>query len=161
MSRRHRAEKRERQPDPLYNSEIVAYFINMVMLKGKKNLAQTIVYGAIDQFTQNVNVEPTPEAKLAAFLQALENIKPVVEVKSRRVGGATYQVPIEIHPDRRASLAFRWLIQYARGRKGMPIQQAISRELQDSFNNTGSSVKKRDDTHRMAEANRAFAHYRW
>lgn len=161
MSRRHRAQKRERQPDPLYKSELVAYFINMLMLKGKKNLAQSIVYGALDQFCQNIGAAESLETKLAAFVQAVENVKPVVEVKSRRVGGATYQVPIEIHPDRRTSLAFRWLISYARGRKGMPIQEALSRELQDSFNNTGSSIKKRDDTHRMAEANRAFAHYRW
>lgn len=161
MSRRHRAEKRERQPDPVYNNDVVAYFINMVMQKGKKNLAQKIVYGAIDQFTQNVNTAESNETKLAAFLQAVDNIKPVVEVKSRRVGGATYQVPIEIAPERRTSLAFRWLIGYARARKGTPIEQAISRELQDSFNSVGSSIKKRDDTHRMAEANRAFAHYRW
>ena len=132
-------------------------FINKVMLDGKKSLARTIVYNAIDKFAQKVKAENPYEA----FEQALENAKPTLEVKSRRIGGATYQVPIEISPDRRTAMAMRWIIRYSRDKVGRSMEEGLSSELADCFQNQGSTIKKKDDTHRMAEANRAFAHYKW
>ena len=157
MSRRRRAEKRTIQPDPKYHSIILAKFINKIMLGGKKSLASRIVYGAIEKFAQRVKAENA----LEAFEQALENAKPTLEVKSRRIGGATYQVPIEIAADRRTSLAMRWIIKYSREKVGRSMTDGLSSELADCFQNQGATIKKKDDTHRMAEANRAFAHYKW
>lgn len=155
--RRRRAEKRELIPDIRYNSELVARMINMIMERGKKNVAQRIVYGAMDDVARRKkDVDP-----LELFVQAVENAKPRVEVKSRRVGGATYQVPVEISSERQLAMAMRWLTSYARGRKGMPMSRSLAAELVDAYENTGSTIKKRDDTHKMAAANRAFAHYRW
>ncbi|MBT7162298.1 MAG: 30S ribosomal protein S7 [Victivallales bacterium] len=155
--RRRRAEKRPLTPDVRFNSELVARMINTIMKRGKKSTAQTIVYGAFDMIKERKkDVEP-----LEVFLQALENAKPRLEVKSRRVGGATYQVPIEIAPERQVAVAMRWLVGYAKGRSGMPMGKALASELLDAFDNTGSTIKKRDDTHKMANANKAFAHYRW
>lgn len=157
MSRRRRAEKRTLAPDPVYQSEVIAKFINKVMMMGKKSLARAIVYGAIEQLAQKVN----SEHPLQAFEQALENAKPALEVKSRRIGGATYQVPIEIAPARRTSMAMRWIITHARAKPGRAMKQALASELVDCFNNQGTTIKKKDDTHKMAEANKAFAHYKW
>jgi small subunit ribosomal protein S7 len=144
MSRRHRAEKREIIPDPKYKNEVVTKFMNSVMHDGKKSVAEAIVYGAI-----------------GVFRQALDNVMPQIEVRSRRVGGATYQVPVEVRPDRRQALAIRWLLTAARGRNEKTMTEKLSGELLDAANNRGNAVKKREDTHRMAEANRAFSHYRW
>ena len=155
--RRRRAERRQLTPDVKYNSELVAALINVVMQRGKKSTAQTIVYGAFDIMSEKVQ---TADA-LEAFLQGLENVKPSLEVKSRRVGGANYQVPIEVAPQRSTAIALRWIVTFARGRKGKPMRDALASELLDAYNNTGAAVKKRDDTHRMAAANKAFAHYRW
>lgn len=157
MSRRHRASKRKIQPDIKYSSEEVAKFINRVMLHGKRSLAQRIVYNAIEQFASKIKAE----SPLEAFVQALENAKPHLEVKSRRIGGATYQVPIEIAPERRNSLAMKWIIAHAKGKVGRSMEEGLALELADCFNNQGSTIKKKDDTHRMAEANKAFAHYKW
>ncbi len=154
--RRRRAEKRQLTPDVKYNSELVAQFINAVMTKGKKTTAQGIVYGAMDILQEKQKADP-----LEIFMQALDNVKPVVEVKSRRVGGANYQVPVEIPTNRQVGIALRWIINFAQGRKGRPMREALATELLDAYNNTGAAVKKRDDTHKMAQANRAFAHYRW
>jgi len=154
--RRRRADKRELAPDVRYNSELVAKLINTIMERGKKSTAQAIVYGAFDMVRQKVKNDP-----LEVFLQALDNIKPQLEVKSRRVGGANYQVPVEIAPNRQVGIALRWLVQFAQGRKGRTMMEALATELLDAFNNTGSAVKKREDTHKMAQANKAFAHYRW
>ena len=155
--RRRRAEKRELTPDVKYNSELVARLIHTIMERGKKSTAQGIVYGAFDILSEKKkDIEP-----LEVFIQALDNAKPRLEVKSRRVGGATYQVPIEIHQDRQVALALAWLTSYARGRKGLPMKRALAAELIDAFENTGSAVKKKDDTHKMAAANKAFAHFRW
>ena len=155
--RRRKAEKRELIPDVKFNSELVARLINTVMERGKKSTAQGIVYGAFDILNEKKkDIEP-----LEVFIQALENAKPRLEVKSRRVGGATYQVPIEIHPDRQVALALGWITTYARGRKGLPMKRALAAELLDAFENTGSTIKKKDDTHKMAAANKAFAHFRW
>ncbi len=155
--RRRRAEQRELTPDIRYNSELVARLINTVMERGKKTVAQKIVYGAMDELgARKPDADP-----LEVFLQALENAKPRVEVKSRRVGGATYQVPVEISAERQVALAMRWICGYARGRKSMGMSKALGAELMDAYENTGSTIKKRDDTHRMAAANKAFAHYRW
>jgi len=154
--RRRRADKRELTPDVRYNSELVAKLINTVMKKGKKATAQAIVYGALDLVQQKQKADP-----LEVFMQALDNAKPMLEVKSRRVGGANYQVPVEISPDRQVGIALRWLINYAAGRKGRPMMEALAGEIMDAYNNTGSAVKKREDTHKMAQANKAFAHYRW
>ncbi len=155
--RRRRAEKRQPIPDIRYNSELVARMINTVMQRGKKSVAQRIVYGALDIIReQRKDRDP-----LEVFLQALENAKPRVEVKSRRVGGATYQVPVEIDPERQVALAMRWIRDFARSRKSVPMREALAAELLDAYNETGNTVKKRDDTHKMAAANRAFAHYRW
>ena len=157
MSRRRRAEKRETKPDPEYGSRILARFINKVMLDGKKSLACGIVYGALKTFAQRVKAEDP----VAAFEEALENAKPSLEVKSRRIGGATYQVPIEINPDRRTALAMRWLILHARDKVGRSMEDGLALELTDCYNNQGATIKKKDDTHKMAEANKAFAHYKW
>ena len=148
MSRRRRAEKRVTDPDPLYGSAIVAKFINKVMIGGKKSVARRIVYNAIQDFAKKVNAED----ELGAFERALENAKPTLEVKSRRIGGATYQVPIEIAPSRRGALAMRWIIKHSRAKAGRPMEQGLSQ---------GTTIKKKDETHRMAEANKAFAHYKW
>jgi len=157
MSRRHRAEKRQIDPDPLYKSEVLAKFINKVMQDGKKSVARRIIYNALEKFAKRVK----SESPLEAFEQALENAKPSLEVKSRRIGGATYQVPIEIAPARRTSLAMRWIINYSRAKAGRSMEEALANELSDCFNNQGTTIKKKDDTHRMAEANKAFAHYKW
>ena len=157
MSRRRRAEKRTIDPDPVYNSNVLAKFINKVMLQGKKSLARKIVYGALDKFAKRVKAENA----LEAFEQALENAKPQLEVKSRRIGGATYQVPIEVAPDRSMALAMRWIIGNSRGKVGRSMTEGLAMELSDCFNHQGTTIKKKDDTHRMAEANKAFAHYRW
>ncbi|NGX53458.1 MAG: 30S ribosomal protein S7 [Chlamydiae bacterium] len=155
--RRRRAEKQKCDPDPIYKSGLLAKFINKVMLDGKKATARALTYQALKELSQKVNMENP----LEAFEQALENAKPLLQVKSRRIGGATYQVPVEIHPDRRVSLAMRWIIASARAKKGRSMLRSLSDELADCFNNQGSTIKKKDDTHRMAEANRAFAHYKW
>ena len=157
MSRRHRATKRTIDPDPLYESKVLAKFINRVMLHGKKAKARNIVYSAIDIFAKKISAEDP----LAAFEQALENAKPTLEVKSRRIGGATYQVPIEIAPERRNALAMRWIIGFSRTKVGRSMEDGLAQELMDCYNNQGSTIKKKDDTHRMAEANKAFAHYKW
>jgi len=157
MPRRRTAGIREVLPDPCYSSVLVARFVNSVLRRGKKSTAERIVYGAIEMIGQRVkNVEP-----LEIFLRAVENVKPVLEVKSRRVGGANYQVPVEVRPERRVSLAIRWLIESAKGRPEKTMRERLALELVDAYNNTGGAVKKREDTHKMAEANRAFAHYRW
>jgi small subunit ribosomal protein S7 len=157
MSRRRRAVKRTIEPDPLFNSLVLAKFINKVMISGKKSTARRIVYNALTQFAKKVKAEDP----LAAFEQALENAKPTLEVKSRRIGGATYQVPVEIPADRRAAMAMSWIIQYAQEKVGRSMEDGLSQELADAFNNQGSAIKKKDDTHKMAEANKAFAHYKW
>jgi small subunit ribosomal protein S7 len=155
--RRRKPEKRQLIPDVKYNSELVARLIHTIMERGKKSTAQGIVYGAFEEIqNKKKGMEP-----LEVFIQALENAKPKLEVKSRRVGGATYQVPVEIHNDRQVALALKWITGYARGRKGLPMKRALAAELLDAFDNTGSTVKKKDDTHKMAAANKAFAHYRW
>ena len=156
MSRRHRAEKREIVPDPKYKNEVVTKFMNSVMHEGKKSVAEAIVYGAM-----GIIETKTKQDALAVFRQALDNVMPQIEVRSRRVGGATYQVPVEVRPDRRQALAIRWLLTAARGRNEKTMVDKLSGELLDAANNRGNAVKKREDTHRMAEANRAFSHYRW
>ena len=156
MSRRHSAEKREVNPDPKFGDLILTKFMNAIMYDGKKSIAETIVYSALDQVEKKAKSEP-----VAIFHQALGNVAPHVEVRSRRVGGATYQVPVDVRPERRQALAIRWLITAARGRNETTMVDRLSGELLDASNNRGSAVKKREDTHRMAEANRAFAHYRW
>ena len=157
MARRRAADKRSIIPDSRYESQVVGRLISAIMQRGKKSLAQRIVYGAIDSVNeQNKDGDP-----LDVLNKALENVKPRLEVKSRRVGGATYQVPIEISFERQESLALRWIVDAAGGRKGMPLKDALAAEIIDAYNNTGSVVKKKEDTHKMAQANRAFAHFRW
>lgn len=156
MSRRHSAEKREINPDPKFGDLVISKFMNAIMMHGKKSVAESIVYGALDQVEEKAKAEP-----LGLFHQALENVAPNVEVRSRRVGGATYQVPVEVRVERRQALAIRWLISAARSRNETTMVARLSGELLDAANNRGSAVKKREDTHRMAEANRAFSHYRW
>lgn len=156
MSRRHSAEKREINPDPKFKDLVVTKFMNAIMMHGKKSIAETIVYGAFDQVEAKAKSDPLP-----MFHTALENVAPHVEVRSRRVGGATYQVPVDVRPERRQALAIRWLITAARKRNETTMVERLSGELMDAANNRGSAVKKREDTHKMAEANRAFAHYRW
>ncbi|NKC22134.1 30S ribosomal protein S7 [Ochrobactrum oryzae] len=156
MSRRHKAEKREINPDPKFGDLVITKFMNAVMLHGKKSVAESIVYGALDVIEVKAKSEP-----VALFHQALDNVAPHIEVRSRRVGGATYQVPVDVRPERRQALAIRWLINAARGRNETTMIDRLSGELLDAANNRGSAVKKREDTHRMAEANRAFSHYRW
>ena len=156
MSRRHSAEKREVIPDPKYGDIVVTKFMNSVMYDGKKSTAERIVYGAFDIIEGRGRQNP-----LEVFKQALENVAPAIEVRSRRVGGATYQVPVEVRMERRQALAIRWLITAARARNDKTMVDRLSGELMDAANNRGNAVKKREDTHRMAEANRAFSHYRW
>ena len=156
MSRRHRAEKREINPDPKFGDLVVTKFMNAVMYDGKKSVAERIVYGALDQVEEKAKQNP-----VEAFHAALENVAPHVEVRSRRVGGATYQVPVEVRPERRQALAIRWLIAAARKRNETTMIDRLSGELMDAANNRGAAVKKREDTHKMADANKAFAHYRW
>jgi len=156
MSRRHRAEKREINPDPKFGDRILSKFMNNLMFDGKKSVAESIVYGAFDKIEEKLRQEP-----LTVFHSALENVAPAVEVRSRRVGGATYQVPVEVRTERRQALAIRWLIIAARGRNENTMVERLSGELMDAASNRGTAVKKREDTHRMAEANRAFSHYRW
>lgn len=156
MARRRRAERRQVLPDPKYNSELVARVINYVMRSGKKTTAERIIYGAMAEIEEKSSQDP-----LGILIKAIDNIKPRVEVKSRRVGGATYQVPVEINPRRQLALALRWLIQYSSARRGMAMERAIAVELEDAFNNQGACIKKREDTHKMAQANKAFAHYAW
>ncbi|SIQ74943.1 MULTISPECIES: 30S ribosomal protein S7 [unclassified Bosea (in: a-proteobacteria)] len=156
MSRRHSAEKREVIPDPKFGDIVVTKFMNSVMYEGKKSTAERIVYGAFDIIEAKTKAEP-----LGVFKTALENVAPAIEVRSRRVGGATYQVPVEVRTERRQALAIRWLITAARGRNDKTMVERLSAELMDAANNRGNAVKKREDTHRMAEANRAFSHYRW
>ena len=158
MSRRHRAEKKQISPDPLYGSLLLAKFINKLMIGGKKSVARKIVYNALKKFSQAVKLEDNP---LEAFEQALANAKPAVEVKSRRIGGATYQVPVEIPPNRQVSMAVRWIILHARGRPGKSMEDALVYEFTDCYKNQGTTIKKKEDTHRMAEANKAFAHYKY
>jgi len=157
MSRRRKAEKRKIDPDPIYNSLVIAKFINKIMFGGKRTLACRIVYNALKEFSKKVN----SEKPLEAFEQALENAKPSLEVKSRRIGGATYQVPVEIAPDRRVSIAMKWIIAHSRGKVGKDMTTGLTIELCDCYNNQGTTIKKKDDMHRMAEANKAFAHYKW
>jgi small subunit ribosomal protein S7 len=156
MSRRHKAEKREINPDPKFGDLIVTKFMNAIMYDGKKSVAETIVYGAFDAAQAKSKAEP-----IGLFHTALDNIAPHVEVRSRRVGGATYQVPVDVRPERRQALAIRWLITAARKRNETTMVDRLCGELLDAANNRGSAVKKREDTHKMAEANRAFSHYRW
>jgi small subunit ribosomal protein S7 len=156
MARRHRAEKRELIPDPKFNSELVARVINAVMRQGKKSTAERVVYGALAEITSKMKDDP-----IEVLVKAIDNIKPRVEVRSRRVGGATYQVPVEISRTRQLALALRWLVNFSTGRKGIPLQRALAIELMEAFNQQGNAVKKRDDVHKMAQANKAFAHYAW
>mgnify|MGYP003645637531 FL=1 len=156
MSRRRAAEKREIIPDAKFGDTVLAKFINSIMIHGKKGVSERIVYGALDRITQKAGQDA-----VKVFHEAIENIKPTVEVRSRRVGGATYQVPVEVRPERRQALAFRWLVSNARGRNESTMVDRLSNELMDAAANRGGAVKKREDTHRMAEANRAFSHYRW
>ncbi|HBC08924.1 30S ribosomal protein S7 [Thalassospiraceae bacterium LMO-SO8] len=156
MSRRHRAEKREILPDPKFGDLVLSKFTNSLMYHGKKSAAEQIVYGAMDLIEKKTSNDP-----LKVFHEALDNVKPSIEVRSRRVGGATYQVPVEVRSDRRQALAIRWLIDHARKRSENTMTERLSGELLDAANNRGAAVKKREDTHRMAEANKAFSHYRW
>jgi len=156
VPRRGNVPKREVLPDPLYHSVLVTKLINSIMLDGKKGVAQKVVYGAFD-----IIAEKTGKSALEVFNQALENIMPSLEVKARRVGGATYQVPMEVRPERRTTLGLRWLTNYSRNRGEKTMKERLAGEIMDASNNTGSAVKKREDTHKMAESNRAFAHYRW
>jgi small subunit ribosomal protein S7 len=156
MPRRREVEKRRILPDPKFNDRLVAKFMNAVMQDGKKSTGERIVYGALDIVGAKTNDDP-----LKLFKKALDNVKPVLEVKSRRVGGATYQVPVEVRPDRRVALGMRWLITYASSRGEKTMAEKLAGEILDAANNRGNAVKKREDTHKMAEANKAFAHYRW
>jgi len=159
MSRRSQAPKRTILPDPKYGSELLAKFMNMIMNDGKKSVAERIIYGALDRITEKGAEADTKPLEILE--QALENVKPVVEVKSRRVGGATYQVPIEVRPARRQTLAMRWVIEAARKRSEKSMAHRLAHELMEAADNRGTAVKKKEDTHRMAEANKAFSHYRW
>ncbi len=157
MSRRRRSVKREILPDPIYNDLTLAKFANRVMEGGKKSTAQNIIYGALDMLREKV----PGEEPLAVFKKALENTKPALEVKSRRVGGATYQVPVDVRPARRSALAMRWIVEYSRKRSEKSMRERLAGELADAYNNRGNSVKKREDVHKMADANRAFSHFSW
>ena len=156
MPRRSGVPKRDVLPDPMYGSKVITKLVNQIMYDGKRGIAQNIVYGAFDIIEQKLSQNP-----MDVFTKALENIMPVLEVKARRVGGSTYQVPLEIRPDRRQTLGIRWLVTYTRKRGEKTMKEQLAGEIMDAFNNTGASVKKKEDTHRMAEANKAFAHYRW
>ena len=159
MSRRSQAPKREILPDPKYSSDLLAKFMNMIMNDGKKSVAERIIYGALDRITERTG---NPEEQSLEVLEsALENVKPVVEVRSRRVGGATYQVPVEVRLQRRQTLAMRWVIDAARKRSEKSMAHRLAHELMDAAENRGTAIKKKEDTHRMAEANKAFSHYRW
>ena len=154
--RKRRAVKRDVLPDPIYNSKLITKLVNSIMLDGKKGIAQKILYEAFDSVKEKTGQDP-----MEVFNKAMENIKPALEVKSRRVGGANYQVPIEVKPERSQALALRWLVQYSRLRGGHSMSENLANEIIDASNGVGAAVKKREDTHRMAEANKAFAHYRW
>ena len=154
--RKKRAVKRDVLPDPIYNSKIVTKLINQIMIDGKRGIAQNIIYDAFEMIKNKTNEDP-----MVVFEKAMKNIRPALEVKSRRVGGSNYQVPVEVKPERAQALAFRWLAQYARLRSGKSMAEKLANEIVDASNSTGGAVKKREDTHRMAEANKAFAHYRW
>jgi small subunit ribosomal protein S7 len=156
MPRRRVVAKREILPDPLYNSQLVTKFINSVMSQGKKAVAEGILYGALNKVAEKTQDDP-----MKTFKKAIENVKPALEVKSRRVGGSTYQVPVEVRPNRRTSLAIRWIIEYATSRGEKTMKEKLAAELLDASNLRGGAMKKKDDTHKMAEANKAFAHYRW
>ena len=156
MPRRGTVKKRKPQPDHFYNSTLISIFVNTILKKGKKNIAQNIVYTAMERVKQKAKEDP-----LKMFEKAVENVRPVLETKSRRVGGATYQVPIEVASNRSTSLAVRWLIRYARDRAGKSMEEKLSAEIMDAANHRGGAVKKKEDIHKMAESNRAFAHYRW
>ncbi len=156
MPRRGKVKKRKLQPDHFYNSTLISKFVNTILKKGKKSLAEKIVYGAMEKVKQKIKEDP-----LKMFEKAVENVRPVLETKSRRVGGATYQVPIEVSLNRSTSLSVRWLIRYAENRAGKSMEEKLSAEIVDAVNNRGGAVKKREDIHKMAESNRAFAHYRW
>jgi len=156
MPRRYRPARREVTPDVRYGSEVLGSFVNKIMRRGKKNTARTLVYGAFAIIAERTNREP-----LDVFEQAMRNVGPMIEVKPRRVGGATYQIPVEVAPDRRTSLAMRWLLQAARTRPGKTFADRLAGELMDAAQNTGNAIKRREDTHRMADANKAFAHFRW
>lgn len=156
MPRRNGVPKRDVLPDPMYGSKVITKLVNQIMLDGKKGVAQAIVYDAFDIIKAKLNLEP-----MDVFNQALENVKPVLEVKARRVGGSTYQVPMEIRPERRQTLAIRWLVLFARKRSEKTMKEKLAGELMDAYNNAGASVKRKEEMHRMAEANKAFAHYRW
>jgi len=156
MPRKGHVAKRDVLPDPIYNSKLVTRLINSIMIDGKKGIAQTILYDAFNMISEKTGREP-----MEVFNEAIENIMPVLEVKARRVGGANYQVPIEVRPERRTTLGLRWLVLYSRNRNEKTMQERLANEIIDAAGNTGASVKKREDTHKMAEANKAFAHYRW
>ena len=156
MSRRRRPEKREILPDPKFGDQVLSKFMNNLMLDGKKSVAESIVYGALETMETRAKADP-----IQLFHDALNNVKPQIEVRSRRVGGATYQVPVEVRTERRQALAIRWIIDSSRKRGEHTMEERLSNELMDAVNNRGSAVKKREDTHRMAEANKAFSHYRW
>ena len=156
MPRRREVPKREILPDPKFNNKLVGKFMNCMMLEGKKSVTEQIIYGAFDVIKEKTGGDP-----LKVFKTAVENVKPAVEVKSRRVGGASYQVPVDIRPNRRMALAMRWLIMFSRKRGEKTMRERLAAELMEASNNAGASVRKKDDTHRMAEANKAFAHYRW
>jgi small subunit ribosomal protein S7 len=156
MARRRVAEKREVLPDPKFHDTLVTKFISILMLSGKKSVAERIFYGALDMISERSKQDP-----LSIFKRAMDNVKPILEVKSRRVGGSTYQVPVEVKPERRQALSARWIVQAAKSRSERTMRQRLAGELLDAANNTGVSIKKKEDTHKMAEANKAFAHYRW
>ncbi len=157
MSRRRRAAKREIDPDPVYQSVTLAKFVNKLMIGGKKSVARRIIYKSLENFAAKIKTDNP----IDAFEQALENGKPSLEVKTRRIGGANYQVPVEIPSDRRTAMAMQWIINHARGKPGRSMEEGLASELIDCYNNQGATIKKKDDTHRMAEANKAFAHYKW
>ena len=156
MPRKGHVAKRDVLPDPIYNSKLVSRLINSIMIDGKKGIAQTILYDAFEMIAEKTGREP-----MEVFNEAIENIMPILEVKARRVGGANYQVPVEVRPERRVTLGLRWLVQYSRSRNEKTMQERLANEIIDAAGNSGASVKKREDTHKMAEANKAFAHYRW
>jgi len=156
MPRKGHVAKRDVLPDPIYNSKLVSRLINSIMIDGKKGIAQTILYDAFNMISEKTGREP-----MDVFNEAIENIMPILEVKARRVGGSNYQVPVEVRPERRVTLGLRWLVQYSRNRNEKTMQERLANEIIDAAGNSGASVKKREDTHKMAEANKAFAHYRW
>jgi len=156
MPRKGPVPKRKRTPDPVYKSELMARFVNNIMKRGKKSLAERIFYGAMDTIAEKLGKDP-----LKVFTQALENVMPVLEVRPRRVGGATYQVPVEVRPDRRIALGMRWLLKNSRKRSGRTMKEKLAAEIMDAYQGIGATIKRKEDTHKMAEANKAFAHYRW